>query len=67
VALAQTVGGVRQYNQVMSLMNNWEDVKDNIELASEATGTLAQQQKIWSASYEASLNKLNKAKDDLYE
>ena len=67
VALAQTVGGVRQYNQVMALMNNWEDVKDNIEAASKATGTLAQQQKVWSASYEASLNKLNKAKDDLYE
>ena len=66
VALAQTVGGVRQYNQVMSLMNNWEDVKENIELASEATGTLSQQQKTWSASYEASLNKLQKAKDDLY-
>jgi TP901 family phage tail tape measure protein len=67
VALAQTVGGVRQYNQVMSLMNNWEEVKENIDLASEATGTLSQQQKTWSASYEASMNKLKKAKDDLYE
>jgi TP901 family phage tail tape measure protein len=40
VALAQTVGGVRQYNQVMALMNNWEDVEKNIEAAKNAQGEL---------------------------
>jgi hypothetical protein len=25
-AIAQTVGGIRQYNQMMALMNNWTDV-----------------------------------------
>jgi hypothetical protein len=40
VALAQTVGGVRQYNQVMSLMNNWEDVKENMDAASNSMDTL---------------------------
>lgn len=67
VALAQTVGGVRQYNQVMSIMNNWEDVEANIEAAKNAQGELNAQHKTWSASYEASVNKLKKAKDDLYE
>lgn len=67
VALAQTVGGVRQYNQVMALMNNWEDVEKNIEAAKDAQGELNAQHKTWSASYEASVNKLKKAKDDLYE
>jgi hypothetical protein len=26
MALAQTVAGVRQYNQFMTLMNNWDDM-----------------------------------------
>lgn len=67
IALAQTVGGVRQYNQMMALMNNWEDVHKNIDLASKSTGELATQQKIWSASYEASVEKLEQAKNELYE
>ena len=67
VALAQTVGGVRQYNQMMSLMNNWEDVKNNIELAKDATGELRVQQEIWAKSYEGSLERLNQAKNELYE
>ena len=67
VALAQTVGGVRQYNQVMSMMNNWEDVHKNIDLATESTGELIKQHNIWSASYESSLNKLQQAKNELYE
>ena len=67
IALAQTVGGVRQYNQMMALMNNWEDVHKNIDLASKSTGELATQQKNWSASYEASVQKLEQAKNELYE
>ena len=67
IALAQTVGGVRQYNQMMALMNNWEDVHKNIDLAAKSTGELATQQKIWSASYEASVTKLEQAKNELYE
>jgi hypothetical protein len=30
VALAQTVAGTRQYNQLTALMENWEDVEKNI-------------------------------------
>ena len=45
IALAQTVAGVRQYNQLISLMDNW-DVGDsdsmlaNLETAYNATGAL---------------------------
>jgi TP901 family phage tail tape measure protein len=43
IALAQTVGGMRQYNQFMALMENWEGptgVLANVEKAKKATGEL---------------------------
>lgn len=67
IALAQTVGGVRQYNQMISLMDNWDSVVDNIELAKNATGELAEQQQIWSESYEAAAQKVKQAQNELYE
>ncbi|MGN1029410.1 MAG: hypothetical protein ACI4P7_04910 [Bacilli bacterium] len=39
-ALAQTVAGVRQYNQLISLMDNWESMKENIISARGSEGTL---------------------------
>ena len=39
-ALAQTVAGVRQYNQLISLMDNWESMKENITSARSSEGTL---------------------------
>jgi TP901 family phage tail tape measure protein len=67
VALAQTVGGARQYAQFIALMDNWKDVKKNIELASEAQGELNAQQEIWAESVEGSQQKLTNAKDLLSE
>jgi TP901 family phage tail tape measure protein len=61
IALAQTVGGMRQYNQFMALMENWEGptgVLANIEKAKNATGELTEQQKIWSESYEAAAQRV---------
>lgn len=67
IALAQTVGGVRQYNQMISLMDNWDSVVDNIELAKDATGELTVQQQIWSESYEAASQRVKQAQNELYE
>mgnify|MGYP003457883600 CR=1 FL=1 len=53
VALAQTVAGVRQYNQLVSLMDNWDFMERNIELAENATGTLDEQADIYAESWEA--------------
>jgi hypothetical protein len=33
MALAQTVAGVRQYTQLMNLMNNWSFFKENVMTA----------------------------------
>jgi TP901 family phage tail tape measure protein len=39
-ALAQTVAGVRQYNQLMTLMNNWDSFEDNLNIANNSDGSL---------------------------
>ena len=67
VALAQTVAGVRQYNQLISLMDNWDSVKENIDTAKDATGELTKQQTIWSQSYEASAQRVKQAQNEIYE
>jgi hypothetical protein len=40
VALAQTVAGVRQYTQLVALMDNWDKFQKNLSVANNATGTL---------------------------
>jgi bacterioferritin (cytochrome b1) len=40
IALAQSVAGIRQYNQFMALMDNWDVMERNVELAKEANGEL---------------------------
>lgn len=67
VALAETVAGVRQYNQLVSLMDNWEDVEKNISAAAGATGSLAEQQKIYEESWEGSRNRVKAAMEGLFD
>jgi TP901 family phage tail tape measure protein len=40
VALAQSVAGIRQYNQFLALMGNWDVMEKNVELARDSTGEL---------------------------
>ena len=40
IALAQTVAGVRQYNQLIALMDNWDFMKQNLNTANNSDGTL---------------------------
>ena len=67
VALAQAVGGVRQYQQFIALIDNWSKVQKNIEIARNSNGTLAKQQAIWSQSFEAATKRVEEAKKQLYE
>ena len=66
VALAQSVAGVRQYNQLMALMNNWSDMELNIERANDATGTLNKQQATYAESMEAHLQRLSTEAEKTY-
>ena len=67
VALAQTVGGVRQYQQFIALADNWSKVQKNVEIARNSDGTLEKQQQIWSESFEAATKRVEEAKKQLYE
>lgn len=66
-ALAQTVAGVRQYTQMVSLMDNWDTVKENIQIAADSTGELNEQTKIWQNSIEGAQKRLQSSKDALSE
>lgn len=66
VALAQTVAGVRQYTQLIALMDNWDFMKENLETARNATGTLNEQQKIYEESWEAANKRLKASFESLY-
>ena len=48
VALAQTVAGVRQYNQLIALMDNNEKYQKNLSAAQNSTGTLQEQADIYA-------------------
>lgn len=66
VALAQNVAGVRQYSQLMALMENWDFFQQNVNSARDATGALQQQQEIYLDSVEAHLEKLHAEAEKTY-
>lgn len=67
VGLAQTVAGVRQYNQLVALMDNWDFMTENIETAANAQGELNAENEIYMESTEAHLNTLQASWEGLYQ
>lgn len=66
-ATAQSVAGVRQYSQLIALMDNWDTFKINLEVAEDAEGTLQQQQNVWAKSVEAANERIKQSQNELYE
>ena len=66
LALAQTVAGTRQYNQLVALMDNWGFMKENLEVAADATGTLNKQQETYMNSIEAHMKTLRAETEKTY-
>ena len=66
LALAQTVAGTRQYSQLVALLENWEEIQKNINVAKKASGTLDEQQEIYMEGTEAHLNRLKGQFEELY-
>lgn len=65
-ALAQTVGGVRQYTNLIALMNNWGDMEENLKTAANSEGTLQKQSDIYTQSFEAAQKRLKASMESLY-
>ena len=66
-ALAQTVAGTRQYTQLLALMNNWEFMQENIEVARNSEGVLQQQAEIYAESWEAARKRVKAAWQGIYD
>ena len=66
-ALAQTVGGVRQYTTLISLMDNWDSMKQNLNTANTADGSLQKQQDIYAEGWEAAAQRSKAALEGLYQ
>lgn len=67
IALAQVVGGVRQYNQIISLMDNWSAFKQNVSIAETSAGSLDEQAEIYAESWEAARNRVTAAAQGIYD
>lgn len=66
VALAQTVAGVRQYTQLIALMDNWDTFNKNLKIAQTSTGTLNKQQATYMESIDAHTQQLRTSWEELY-
>lgn len=67
IALAETVAGVRQWTQLIALMDNWDFFKENLALAENADGALTQQADIYAESWEAARDRTKAAAEDIYD
>lgn len=72
VALAQAIAGVRQYNQIVSLMDNWDSgdadsMQANLGYVAGAEGELEKQAAIYAESWEAARDRVTAAAEDIYD
>ena len=72
VALAQTVAGVRQYTQLVALMENWDNgdadsMTANLNTAYNSTGALSEQADIYAESWEASKDRVTASLEGIYQ
>lgn len=66
MALAQTVGGVRQYTQLIALMDNWGEFQKNLQTANTSDGSLQKQADIYAESWEAAKKRVQAELEDIY-
>lgn len=67
IALAETVAGVRQWTQLIALMDHWDFFKENLAMAQDADGVLEQQAEIYAESWEAARDRTKAAAEDIYD
>lgn len=67
IALAQTVGGVRQYTNLIALMDNWQFFQRNLQVAQGADGTLQTQAERYAEGWEAARKRVRTATEGIYD
>ena len=67
IALSQTMAGTRQYNNLLSLFDNWDMYTDALNTSANAAGTLQEQQDIFAESSKANLQELATAAEGVYD
>ena len=65
-ALAQTVGGVRQYTTLIALMDNFDFYKQNQQVALNSEGTVQKQADIYAKSWEAAQKRVKASAESIY-
>ena len=66
-SVAIAIAGKRQYNNLISLFNNWDMYTDALNTSKNAMGTLQEQQDIYEERTTAHLQELSTALEDLYD
>ena len=67
IALSQTVAGVRQYNQLVAFMDNFDYYEKLLDSAQNAEGALQEQANIRAESWEAASDRVQAAMEALYQ
>ena len=65
-ALAQTVGGVRQYTTLIALMDNFDFYKQNQQVALGSEGTVQKQADTYAKGWEASQKRVKASAEAIY-
>ena len=67
VALAQTMAGTRQYNNLIALFDNFDQYNEMMKVSANSAGTLQQQQETYLESIAAKTQDMRTAFEDLYD
>lgn len=67
IAFAETVAGVRQWTQLIALMDNWDFFEENLAIAQGSEGALEAQANIYAESWEAARKRIKAAGEDIYD
>lgn len=67
LALSQAMAGTRQYNNLLSLFDNWDMYEEALQTSTDAQGALQEQQDIYMESTAAHLKQLKTESEDLYD
>ena len=66
IALAQNVAGVRQYTQLIALMDKWDYFQENLATANTSAGALSEQAEIYAESWQAARDRVTASLEDIY-